>query len=394
MTAKFHYVRDSERGTESLVISGEVVRTVAKSHPNFIKIRDYCFAQTDAGEEIDIDHILELTDVQAQINNAFLRITDRVSFRGGKLLWDGEETEGALADHIVRMVQNRDDNYVAFAKFLENLAQNPSVESRQALFQWIADRDFTITEDGCFVGYKGVNRDYSSWHAGYGIVNGVEYESAHLDNSPGNVIEIPRGKVNPDRNAGCSVGLHVGTASYATSYGPRQVIVSVNPRDVVMVPHEHGYQKMRVCKYVVLADHEDRGVELKTTTYNGAHRAEDVVPVPTMDRCEECDCLLNSDGVCDCESCLPTCDSCYSARADYDGVICVECAEEEAEEEDDDPNLCTECGAAISDDEDYCNGCQEEPEPEPTATCQYCGGVLDNNGVCSGDIWRRVQKGD
>lgn len=331
----FHYTRDTERGIESLIVAGEVVRTVPSSHPHFIAIRDYCFTQDRNGAEIDMEHVLALYDTEQRIIDEFLRITDRVSFRGGKLLWDGEPTEGALVDHIVHMVQEHDDNYTAFALFLENLAQNPSEASRASLFEWIADRRFTITEDGCFVGYKGVTEEYLSLTSGYGVVNGVEMDG-QLPNHVGNVVEVPRSRVDPDRNSACSYGLHVGTRSYATSYGTRMVIVAVNPRDVVMVPRDGGGHKMRVCKYTVLADNDE---ELTTTTYDGQHRADEDVEddgwsgweAPLDNECEDCGCELNEDGECAC--------------------------------------------------------CEEEGVPawrrkRTEEVCEYCGGPLDENGYC------------
>jgi hypothetical protein len=294
---KFIYTQTDE--SESLVVTGNVVRTVASSHPKFAELRDYCFAQRKAGEGIDIDHALKLIDAGQVAVDTLRRITDRVSYKGGKLLWDGEPVDSTLANHIVRMIKEGDENYVAFARFLENLDQNPSEASKKALYDFIAARDFTITDEGHFVGYKGVRDDYTSRQSGYGIVNGVEH-NGHLDNSVGNVVEVPRNRVDPDVNSACSYGLHVGTRSYAKDYasGGRMIIVGVNPRDVVMVPRDGNGHKMRVCKYVVLADNEE---ELTTTTYTGTHRVKDSADdsgPSTGSQCPGCDYYI-IDGQCD-----------------------------------------------------------------------------------------------
>ncbi len=49
----------------------------------------------------------------------------------------------------------------------------------------------------------------------------------------------------------CSQSL-LSTWDYASTFGPKTLIVSVNPRDVVSVPKDCGYQKLRTCRYTVL----------------------------------------------------------------------------------------------------------------------------------------------
>lgn len=362
MTATFHYTKTDT--SESLIVSGQVVRTVASSHPNFIKIRDYLFAQNDAGDEIDLDHVLKLIDAGLTVVDTLLRVTDRVSYKGGNLLWDGEPIENALSAHIVRMIKAGDENYTAFAKFLENLDQNPSQASRDALFEWVADRDLTITPEGHFVAYKGVTRDYKSLHGGYGIVNGVEHNGA-LDNTPGNVVEVPRNRVDPNRDSACSYGLHVGTRPYANDYGNHMVIVAVNPRDVVMVPRDGGGEKMRVCKYTVL---DDNDAQLTVTTYTGAHRSQDT------DEAEN----VAQDGFEDDED-----DSCPCCGANsLGGELCSHCERE-------DITLCLYCGEDIEEGETLCDDCQAEEDEEARHDeqqgdgnfCGYCGAEMPD-GYC------------
>ena len=84
--------------------------------------------------------------------------------------------------------------------------------------------------------------------SGRATVNGTTH-IGHIPNPPGAVVEMPRTQVNGDRHNGCSTGLHVGTWDYASTFGPKTLIVSVNPRDVVSVPKDCGYQKLRTCRY-------------------------------------------------------------------------------------------------------------------------------------------------
>jgi hypothetical protein len=68
---------------------------------------------------------------------------------------------------------------------------------------------------------------------------------------------MPRGKVDDDFRRGCSFGFHVGTREYATSWGPRTMLVKVDPADVVSVPSDCECQKLRTSRYTVVC--EDQG---------------------------------------------------------------------------------------------------------------------------------------
>jgi hypothetical protein len=82
-----------------------------------------------------------------------------------------------------------------------------------------------------------------------------------FDNSVGQVCEMPRSKVDDNRNMGCSAGLHVGALDYVASYGSPDaedniIIVKVNPRDAVSVPTDSSHQKLRTCRYEVVGLYE------------------------------------------------------------------------------------------------------------------------------------------
>jgi hypothetical protein len=124
--------------------------------------------------------------------------------------------------------------------FLKNLLANPSKRSIEELYKFLEHKNMPITDDGCFLGYKGVRDDYMDVHSG------------RFDNHPGKVHEMPRSKVDDDFRRGCSYGFHVGSLEYATGWGPRTVIVKVNPKDVVSVPEDCNWQKLRTAKYEVI----------------------------------------------------------------------------------------------------------------------------------------------
>jgi hypothetical protein len=132
--------------------------------------------------------------------------------------------------------------YTSLLKFWDNLRQNPSFNSRKALFSFLENQGHSITEDGCFIGYRGVREDFKDKHSG------------KFDNSPGKKVSVPRSEVDDNPANDCSFGLHVGGFNYAKSFGPKLVMVKVNPKNVVAVPDAYKGEKMRVCEFEVLAE--------------------------------------------------------------------------------------------------------------------------------------------
>lgn len=85
-----------------------------------------------------------------------------------------------------------------------------------------------------------------------------------MDNSIGNVIKMDRAKVDDDPQHTCSSGLHVCAdeylKGYATDSNARTLVVEVNPANVVAVPYDYNFSKMRVCEYKVLAEIEPKQI--------------------------------------------------------------------------------------------------------------------------------------
>lgn len=238
------YQINSEGGLSNLALylDGQLY-AVNSEHPYWEEILD---ALRD-GYANDIPELIDLATAAA---NRFEQITERVAVQNGTVFFDGDAIHNSLAEAIIRAMREGAD-FRSLVLFMENAYQNPRKHSRDNLFDWLNTHDFTITPDGMLVGYKGVSNDLRSISSGPGIVNGAPV-NGHLDNSIGNVLEMARSSVQHDPSIGCSVGLHVGTWEYASSFGPKTVKVLVNPRDVVSVPTDCGWAKMRVCRYKVV----------------------------------------------------------------------------------------------------------------------------------------------
>lgn len=201
--------------------------------------------------------------VSEQISSSFY-LSNSMKISNGKLYFGEHRLEETLAKHMLSLLNDNNEPkdeklWKSYVKFLDNLHQNASEDIRKQLFRWMdyeneAGNGFGITEDGCFVGYKGCSGTILnpvSVKTGHAIVNGEEF-NGHIPNTVGSVIQMPRSAVQHDPSVGCSQGLHVGTRDYATQWAPILLLVKVNPRDVVSVPYECDSQKMRVCEYTIL----------------------------------------------------------------------------------------------------------------------------------------------
>lgn len=201
--------------------------------------------------------VYELFDVQKGLVNQLTSLSERVSFDGTNILFDGDVQEGPLADHLLRCLEAGTQDYAPVVKFWEKVAQNPDDRSREQLFTWLQSHEFTITEEGDILGYKGVNlvqneNKYTSISHGTAFVDGKRYDGA-IPNPIGSEVTMPRSEVKNDPNAACHKGLHIGDWSYASSFARGAVLeVHVNPRDVVSIPRDASYRKMRACKYKVV----------------------------------------------------------------------------------------------------------------------------------------------
>jgi hypothetical protein len=199
--------------------------------------------------------VYRLFDIQGGLVKQMTALSERVSFDGRNILFDGDPQEGPLADHLMRCLEAGVQDYEPVVKFWEKVAQNPDQRSREQLFTWLQSHEFTITEDGDILGYKGVTSaaegKFLSIHSGTAYVDGVEIKG-QIPNNPGTVVTMPRANVRNDPNSACSYGLHVGDWSYASSFGRVVLEVHVNPRDVVSIPRDSGARKMRSCRYKVV----------------------------------------------------------------------------------------------------------------------------------------------
>lgn len=243
---KYQLIERPEFSSITVFNNGETLFATTDSHSNFAEI----VRRVSEGDE----NALDLFDLKRAVK----RYTDqalsgRVKVATGVIYLDNEPIDGALADVILRFVDEGLDPK-PLVKFLENVMENPNVFSREHMYRWLKTHKFSITESGWIVGYKGLSHDFKSINAGPGFINGTP-ANGHLDNSIGNTVSIDRGAVTFDPSHGCAAGLHVGTWDYAKSFAQGKLVeVHVHPKDVVSVPTDCHDAKMRVCSYKVIRE--------------------------------------------------------------------------------------------------------------------------------------------
>lgn len=165
--------------------------------------------------------------------------TNPIKFENGVFFFNDKPLPKTICDRIKEVAKEGNDP-TPILKFCERFMQNPSQRSIDQLWSFLDRGGIPFDTDGCFLAYKAVKEDLKDCYTGT------------IDNSVGKVIKMDRSLVNDDPNAHCHTGLHVGALDYVREFGPRILIVKVDPKNVVSVPNDYNCMKMRVCEYTVI----------------------------------------------------------------------------------------------------------------------------------------------
>lgn len=213
---------------------------VGKTHPNFYKIKKALISKNF----FEVEQLLDVKSGFKTFSNGLIKI------EGDNLMYNDSIVHNVLTQRIIEMIHNN-DKVEPIINFLVNLMDNPSEGSVDQMYTFLEHKNLPITEDGCFLAYKAINRDYTDKYTGT------------ISNKVGDKVKMPYNEVTADPKCGCSRGLHCGSIEYVRQYGEfkldedgksvgdRLVTVKVNPSDVVSVPEDAEHQKVRVYRYVV-----------------------------------------------------------------------------------------------------------------------------------------------
>ena len=221
-----------------------------------------------------------------------------IEVKDGNLYVFGDPVHSTLATRVLSFLEAGLDCVYLF-KFILKLNLNPSKRAVDELYTFLEHRALPITDNGNFLAYKAVREDYSDKYSGK-FINTIDA-----------VLEMPRNKVDDDKNVGCSYGFHAGTVEYAKDFMGREghlMLVEINPADVVSIPTDCQFQKLRTCKYKVVGEYE---IDLTDPLYASRFETNQDDDVDRWSDDEVCsDCLEESYGNCDDCDCCEGCCNC------------------------------------------------------------------------------------
>lgn len=261
-------------GTISAVANGKSY-TVPSDHANYKGIKAALVADDAVALETLANVVKTVTDFTAPVGG--------IVVKDGQVFWNGEPLNNVVTVRIFDLMRESFP-IDPMVNFLSNLMQNPSKRAVEELYKFLEHHGLPLTTDGCFLGYKRVRNDFTDQYSG------------KFDNSVGKVIEMPRNTVDDEWRTECSSGFHVGCIEYVRGFhaGTGHVmLVKVNPKDVVSVPHNE-VTKLRTCKYEVVSEYDRDLVDaLQGAVYNtnGTKAAPVYAPgkpdvdVPTAEGC-------------------------------------------------------------------------------------------------------------
>jgi hypothetical protein len=182
-------------------------------------------------------------------------------FRDGFLHYEDEQVASQPTERIINMIKNGWDHKPMLA-YLDRLYQNVSNRAVHESYTWCSNKGLPITDDGMLIGYKGVKL-YSGEDRtdknGRTLTEGDHvdrYTGTSFRNNIGDECSMNRRGVSDNCNDGCASGLHVGTYEYAESWAGTNgvvILVKFDPADIVSVPTDCAFSKMRVSKYTVVS---------------------------------------------------------------------------------------------------------------------------------------------
>jgi hypothetical protein len=222
------------------------IKVIADGKDYFVSATSPLYAKAfDAFKSKDWESFIHAVDPAVKIKSLFAKY-ETVEVKDGLLYVDGDVVDSIVSERLIQMLSNEVD-VLPVLKFVYRLRLNPSSRAVNELYTFLEHKCLPLTESGTFLAYKAVRPNYHDKHSG------------RFDNSVGNVLEMARNKVDDDKNIGCSYGFHAGTLEYASGFAcenDKIVLVEIDPADVVSIPVDCEFQKLRTCRYKVVGEFE------------------------------------------------------------------------------------------------------------------------------------------
>jgi hypothetical protein len=237
----------------TLVTSDFRVLTSTRDNPNWAKIEDAIRAKDEKA-------LIKAISFKEQVTGFGEGIVGSgdISIVGTNVFYRGQQLHGIDIDRMIAYITG------GFPKeslilFLEAKFRNTFPESVQSLYGFLNNKQMPLTDNGTVLGWKGVDANYNSIMTGNEpLISGVRNSNGSISNRVGELVWMERKFVNADPENTCAPGLHIGSMSYAKGWGAKTMIVEFSPEHVVMVPRAEASDKLRVYKYRVVGEVDDR----------------------------------------------------------------------------------------------------------------------------------------
>ena len=284
-----------------MVIDSGVVKTARADHPKWDDLNKTFNRINYVGDHFTgpVDELLELLDLKNAVETYTVGL---LSVNALGVTYSGRPLHTIDAERVMAFMRDK-LSYYPIANYIARKMKNPSARAIQEMYNFLEHRGMSLTAKGTFIAYKGVTPDFWSIMGNKDtvVISGTVSADGKILNEIGATIEVERSSVDDDFRKGCSHGLHVGSLEYAKGWGQRVVLVEVDPADVVSVPDDCSCQKLRCCKYTVLAEYTGPMPDTLTTEFDDEDVCHQCGAPEDECTCEQpCDCGLTS-----CESCGP-----------------------------------------------------------------------------------------
>jgi len=212
-----------------------------------------------AKDWVALEEVLTLPKVIAKFTSGKIKVFENA------VTYKDKQIHGTV---VTRLLEFMREGFPieALCNFVDKLMENPSERSKEQLYNYLELYKLPICDDGDIIAQKKVNKEFKDFH------------TRTIDNSVGKIVEMDRKLVNDDPNHGCRDGLHIGSEDYVQTFGGEGVVilVKINPRDVVSIPIESSYSKMRVCRYEVIKALGDNSSKFNSDYAPATKQAEDI----------------------------------------------------------------------------------------------------------------------
>lgn len=246
-------------GTILIVIlsDGSVIQSDNVSNEDFSKICSLDITE-DEIKAILVPEYNKILKEKQQVDKIISNISTSklLTMKDDAVYWEEISTLSMpkeLVDAIIEAEANNDSlKLETYKNFWTLMSLNPDEQCRLNLFWFLNRNGLVINRCGFFVAYRNVNK-----HKSYTEENEL-WTDAHTGTFTikiGDMVTMPREKCDSRQDVTCSRGLHLGSKDWLTKdyYGSQGLVCLCNPAEVVAVPHDDYYGKLRTCAYLPIA---------------------------------------------------------------------------------------------------------------------------------------------